>query len=217
MRAPLLLTVLVLSACGYTSPGGGTGTLFVTARLTSEGSSSSSRARVTVRAGSMTGDVVGNAEVSIRGGALQKTVVPFDADSNQYRLDGFQWVEGFRLEVVRGSDLLDGSIDAPGESLITDPVNDSTFRRADAQPLIVRWKDARGGVATTTSVRLDKAKIDRTIPQGIFELRVEPSELTANDKERVRLERSNEVTLAGGRPGSVLSASTDHSIEFRVE
>ncbi|MFZ5441734.1 MAG: hypothetical protein ACOZQL_17155 [Myxococcota bacterium] len=217
MRALLPAFALLVSACGYTSPGGGTGTLFVTARLTSEGSTASSRARVTVRAGSMSGAIVEDAEVSIRGGALQKTVVPFDRDSSQYRLDGFQWVEGLRLEVVRGSDLLDGSIDVPGETLITDPINDSTFRRADGQPLVVRWKDARGSPATTTGVRLEKAKLDRTIPQGIFEFRVEANELVANDKERVRVERSNEVTLAGGAAGSVLSAATDHSIEFRVE
>lgn len=213
----LLPLALALSACGYTSPGGGTGTLYVTARLSSEGSSSSSRARVTVRAGSSTGAVVENAEVTIRGGTLGRTVVPFDVDANQYRLDGFQWVEGFRLEVVRGADLLDGSIDAPGETLISDPISDSTFRRADAQPLIIRWKDARNSVAATTNVRLEKAKLERSIPQGIFEMRVEPSELQANDKERVRLERSNEVNLAGGGAGSVLSASTSHDIEFRVE
>lgn len=170
-----------------------------------------------MRAGSTTGAIVDDAEVTLRGGPLGRTVVPFDPDANQYRLDGFQWVEGFRLEVVRGTDLLDGSIDAPGETLISDPIADSTFRRADAQPMIIRWKDARNGLAATTNVRLEKAKLERSIPQGIFEMRVEPGELQANDKERVRLERSNEVNLAGGSAGSVLSASTSHSIEFRVE
>ncbi len=217
MRALLCGLAVLFSACGFTSPGGGTGTLFVTARLTSDGSTAGSRARVTVRQGSMTGDIVTNAQVAIRGGALDRTVLPFDDGPNQYRLDGFRWVEGFRLEVIRGNDLLDGAIDAPGASLITAPISDSTFRKADGQPLIITWKDDRGALARNTQVRLDKANVDRSIPEGVMELRVDPADLKVDAKEKVRLERSNEVNLAGGAAGSVLSASTNHEIEFRVE
>ncbi len=218
MRALLaLVSVVVCSACGYTSPGGGTGTLFVTARLSSDGSTQGNRARVTVRSASSTGDVVPNAEVALQGGALKRTVLSWDPDSKQYRLDGFTWVDGFRLEVIRGNDLLDGSIDAPGATLITNPISDSTFRRADAQPLSITWKDTRNAPAKTTQVRLDKANVDRAIPEGLYELRLDANELTASTKETVRVERSNEVNLAGGAVGSLLSASTNHEIEFRVE
>lgn len=216
-RSLLFSLALLTSACGLTSPGGGTGTLFVTARLTSDGSTAGSRARVTVRAGSSTGDLVTNAEVAIRGGALGRTIVPYDGNRDQYRLDGFSWVEGFRLEVVRGNDLLDGSIEAPGATLITDPVSGSTYRRADGPPLVVRWKDARNAGANTTQVRLEKAKIDRAMPAGVLEMRVEPGELVVDDKEKVSVQRSSEVSLAGGAPGSLLSATTEHEIEFRVE
>src|SRR4051812_48835906 len=106
MRHSLLLAVLA-SSCGFTSPGGGTGTLFVTARLSGDGSTSGSSARVTIREGSSTGAVVKDAEVAIRGGALGRTIVGYDDPRDQYRLDGFTWVEGFRLEVIRGRDLLD--------------------------------------------------------------------------------------------------------------
>lgn len=217
MRALLSLVAVLLTGCGLTSPGGGTGTLFVTARLTSDGSTAGSRARVTVRAGSSTGDVINNAEVAIRGGALGRTLVPWDDGKNQYQLDGFTWVEGFRLEVVRGNNLLDGSIEAPGATLITDPIDGSTFRRADGLPLSIRWRDSRNASAASTQLRLDKAKIDRALPQGIYEVLVAPDDLRVDDKEKVRVERSNEVALAGGAAGSVLSASTEHSIEFRVE
>lgn len=217
MRA-LLSTVVILSAsCGLTSPGGGTGTFFVTARLNSDGSTAGSEARITVRAGSSTGELVKNAEVAIRGGALGRTIVPWDDQHGQYRLDSFTWVEGFRLEIVRGNDALDGSIEAPGSTLITDPVSSSTYRRADGPPLLIRWKDARNGHANTTQLHLDKANLDRSIPSGVLELVVDPSQLTVTDKEKVRVERTNEVSLAGGVPGSVLSASTSHQIEFRVE
>ena len=212
-----LLIALVASSCGFTSPGGGTQTLFVTARLSSDGSTAGSSARVTVRQGSSTGDLVKDAEVAIRGGPLGRTIVPYDDGRDQYRLDSFTWVDGFRLEVIRGRDFLDGSITAPGPTLITDPVSGSTFRRADNQPLIIRWRDERNQPADTTQLRLDKAKIERTLAAGVLVIPVDPSELVVNDKERVRIERTSEVALAGGVAGSTLSASTQHEIEFKVE
>jgi hypothetical protein len=216
-RSLLVSAAILASSCGFTSPGGGTGTLFVTARLTSDGSTSGSSARVTVRQGSSTGELVKNAEVAIQGGALGRTIVGYDDDRDQYRLEGFTWVEGIRLEVVRGNDLLDGSITAPGATLITDPISDSTFRRGEGPPLLIRWRDARGAPADTTQLRLDKAKLDRAIPSGAYEVLVDPGELVVSDKEKVRVERSSQVQLAGGAPGSTLSASTQHEIEFRVE
>lgn len=212
-----LLVLLLASSCGLTSPGGGTGTLFVTARLTSDGSTSGSRARVTVRSGSATGDLVTDAEVAIRGGALGRTIIPYDAQRDQYRLDSFTWVEGFRLEVIHGKDQLDGSIEAPGATLITDPIGGSTFRRADGPPLLIRWKDSRGALANNTNLRVEKAKIDRAIPTGVYEVQIAPNELVVDDKENIRVQRSNEVALAGGAPGSLLSAQTEHELEFRVE
>ena len=212
-----LLVLLLASSCGLTSPGGGTGTLFVTARLTSDGSTSGSRARVTVRSGSATGDLVTDAEVAIRGGALGRTIIPYDGQRDQYRLDSFTWVEGFRLEVIHGKDQLDGSIEAPGATLITDPIGGSTFRRADGPPLLIRWKDSRGALANNTNLRVEKAKIDRAIPTGVYEVQIAPNELVVDDKENIRVQRSNEVALAGGAPGSLLSAQTEHELEFRVE
>ncbi len=217
MTRTLLIVALVASSCGYTSPGGGTQTLFVTARLSSDGSTAGSTARVTVRQGSSNGDIVRDAEVAIRGGALGRTIVPFDDNREDYRLDSFTWVEGFRLEVIRGRDQLDGSITAPGPTLITDPIAGSTYRRGDGPPLMIRWKDANGQPADTTQLRLDKAKIDRTLAPGVYQVSIEPSELVVSDKENVRVERSSQVSLAGGVSGSTLSASTRHEIEFRVE
>lgn len=212
-----LLVAVLASSCGYTSPGGGTQTLFVTARLSSDGSTAGSNARVTVRQGSSNGDLVRDAEVAIRGGALGRTIVPFDTDRDEYRLDRFTWVEGFRLEVIRGRDLLDGSITAPGPTLITDPIAGSTYRRGDGPPLFIRWRDANNQPADRTQLRLDKAKIDRSLAPGVYEVAIDSGELVVDDKEQVRVERTSEVSLAGGVAGSTLSASTRHEIEFRVE
>jgi hypothetical protein len=217
MSRMLTLSALLVTACGLTSPGSGSRTLFVEASLSSDGSTPGSRIRVTVRSGSSSGEPVNNAEVAIRGGSLGRTLVPLESQSGRYRLEGFSWVEGFRLEVVRGTDVLEGSIDAPGATLISDPISDSTYRRADGLPLVIRWQDARHASAAKTQVHLSKAKVERDIPPGIFEMRIEPNQLRAEDKEEVTVTRTNEVALAGGVAGSILSATTEHHIEFRVE
>lgn len=217
MRLTLSLLAVIVSGCGYTSPGGGTGTLFVTGRISGDGSTGGSRARVVVRQGSSSGAIVNNAEVAIRGGALARTILPFDSNREDYRLDGFLWVEGLRIEVIRGNDLLDGSIELPGATVITDPVANTTFSKAAAQPMLIRWKDARGAGPFTTSVNLDKAKLNPPVPSGALQIFVEPGSLVVDDKERVRVQRTNEVALAGGASGSTLSGTTEHEIEFKVE
>lgn len=218
MRSLTLSTLLLLTVgCGYTSPGGGTGTLFVTARLSGDGSVSGSRARVVVREGSSSGAIVSNAEVAIRGGALARTIVPFDSNREDYRLDGFLWVEGFRLEVIRGKDLLDGSVEAPGQTIITDPGQGSVFSKAANQPLLIRWKDSRNAPPFTTDVRLEKAKLSPRVDPGAMQVFVEPGQLVVDDKERVTVTRTDETSLAGGASGSLLSASTDNELEFKVQ
>lgn len=217
MTRTLLLSLAVLSsACGLTSPGGGTGTLYVSARLSGDGSTSGSRARIVVRQGSSTGEAVNDAEVALRGGALTRTIIPFNADRSEYRLDGFQWVEGFRLEVLRDQDLLDGSIEAPGQTLIANPLSGQTIRKADNQPLVVQWRDGRGTLSTITRLQLEKAKLDRAIQQGVLSERIEAGDLEVGT-EKLQVTRSNEVSLAGGAAGSILSATTDNEVEFKVE
>jgi hypothetical protein len=66
-------------------------------------------------------------------------------------------------------------------------------------------------------VRLDQAKLDPPVPGGAVQIFVEPGQLTVDNKERVRVERVNEISLSGGAAGSTLSASTEHEIEFKVE
>jgi len=155
--------------------------------------------------------------VAIRGGALGRTIVSYDDARDQYRLDGFTWVEGFRLEVIRGTDLLDGSIEAPGATSIIEPIANTTYRRAAGPPLLIRWRDGRNAAASATQLRLDKANLDRAVAAGVSEVVIDPNELVVSDKEKVRVERSNQVSLAGGATGSTLSAGTQHEVEFTVE
>ncbi|PZR08366.1 MAG: hypothetical protein DI536_24605 [Archangium gephyra] len=216
-RCALALFAMCVSACGFSSPGGGSKTLYVVAHMSGDGSFNGSRARVTVRGGSERGEAMREAEVAIRGGTLGRTLIPWDEDREEFRLDSFTWVPGVRLEVVRGDDWLDGAIDVPGATLITNPIADSTFRRADNVPLVVRWRDEFGTVAQDTRVRFDKADIEKTAVRGSLEFVVPPNDLRVDDKEKVRVQRSNEIQLEGGAPGSVLTASSEHEIEFKVE
>jgi hypothetical protein len=216
-RTLTILSFAVLTACGATNPGGGTGTLHVIARITSDGSTPGTSARVTIRDGSPNGGFVTNAEVVLKGGKLGKRTLTYDATRSRYELDDFAWDDALRLEVVRDRDFLDGQIEAPGFTVITSPIADTTFRKADGQPLIIKWTDSLNRRVQRVQVRVDKAGLDTTVAQDGLEFRVEPNQLKVEDKEKVRVERTNEVELAGGVAGSVLSASTNHSIEFRVE
>lgn len=216
MRFPLFIAALTLVGCGYTSPGGGTGSLYVTARLTSDGSTSGTRARITIRNSSSEGSFVENAEVALRGGPLARTVLRYVEDERQYQLDGFVWPDAIRLEVLRGADVLDGAIDAPGPTLITNPVSEQTVRRSDG-PLLIQWRDQRNAVVENTHVRLQRADIDRALLGNPLDARVEPNELVVSTRENIRVERSNEVALVGGAAGSVMSAATVHDVDFNVE
>ena len=89
-----LLAAALLSACG------GTGTLYVVARFSSDGSTASSRARVVVREAASTGSIVEDAQVFINGAKLPKTGLPFAMNSNDYRADGFGWDDNLRVEVT---------------------------------------------------------------------------------------------------------------------
>ncbi|MEW6432389.1 MAG: hypothetical protein AB1730_12850 [Myxococcota bacterium] len=221
MRLPTMLSVLALAACGGTNPGWGTQTLYVSARLSTNGSTGGTSARVEVREGGATGAVVTNAEVKLRGDKLESRTLAWRDQGNNggvYVLDTFAWDTTFILDVTRGSDTLSAALSPPGASILTAPIAGTTFRRADGVALKVEWKDDWGRRAENTTLSLEKAKIDQSWANGSEPYRVEfaTNRLTA-DKERIELSRSNEVNLAGGSTGSTMRATTTHRIEFTVE
>lgn len=203
------LTSLLLTACG------GTGTLYVTARFSSDGSTPSSRARVTVREAASSGGLVTDAQVSVTGSKMPKTGLPFAMMSNDYRADGFGWDESLRLEVVRGNDRVEATVQSPGFTVITAPTQDGTVVKANG--LLVTWRDAGNAPANIVRLRLDQADVDVTLADDKFQYRIGADPLVVTDRESVYLERSNEIAPPGGAPGSVISATTTHSIQFKVE
>ena len=203
------LTTFLLTACG------GTGTLYVTARFSSDGSTASSRARVTVREAASSGALVVDAQVSVIGSKLPKTGLPYNMPRNEYSADGFGWDETLRLEVVRGTDRVEASVQSPGFSVITAPTSEGTVVKANG--LLVTWRDAGNVPADIARLRLDQSDIDVTLADDKFQYRIGADPLVVTDREWVYLERSNEVAPTGAAPGSVISATTTHGINFRVE
>jgi hypothetical protein len=212
MLRGLIVAVLaaLLPACG------GTGTLYVTARFSTDGSTASSRARVFVREAASSGGLITDAQVFVTGGKLPKTSIPAAMmGGNDYRLDGFGWDESLRLEVVRGSDRLEATVQSPGFTVITAPVQDASVVKANG--LLVTWRDAGNVPANIVRLRLERAMVDVTLADDKFQYRITTDPLVVTDRENLYLERSNEVAPAGGAPGSVLTATTTHSIQFKVE
>ena len=208
-RVVSTLTAVLLSACG------GTGTLYVSARFSSDGSTPSSRARVTVREAATTGSLVLDAQVSVTGSKMPKTGIPFAMNSMDYRVDGFGWDESLRLEVVRGSDRVEATVMSPGFSVITAPTQDGSVVKANG--LLVTWRDANNVPSDIARVQLQQADLDVTLADDKFQYRIGADPLVVNDRETVYLERSNEIAPEGAAPGSVISATTTHAINFKVE
>lgn len=205
----ITLTAALLSACG------GTGTLFVTARFYSDGSTASARARVVVREAASTGSIVEGAQVFISGSKLPKTGLTFAMGSNDYRADGFGWDDTLKVEVTRGPDRAELMVQSPGFSVISAPAQDGTVVKANG--LLVTWRDANNVPANIARVRLERAQVDVTLADDKFQYRIGAEPLVVTDRETITLERSNEAAPSGSAPGSLISATTTHSIQFKVE
>lgn len=217
MNRIALATCLCLCACGASSVGGGTQRLFVTADLDGDGSTAGSRVVVVVRKGDEAGALLNDAEVVLRGGKLGRTVVPFDETRNDYRLSGFRWEPALRLEVTREREWLDATIDVPGATLVVSPLDGANFAKADKQPLIVEWQDEHHVASATTTVHLQRAGIDRTVPPGSVSLVLEPTELLRTTDEKLTIERRVGVDLFGGALNSRFTAGTSNTVTFNVE
>ena len=203
------IAAALLSACG------GTGTLYVTARFSSDGSTASSQARVVVREAASTGALITDAQVFVTGSKLPKTAIPFAMMSNDYRASGFGWDESLRLTVTRGTDSAESTVQSPGFTVITAPTQDATVVKANG--LLITWRDAGNVPAHIVRLRLERATVDVTLADDKFQYRLTADPLVVIDRENLYLERSNEVAPEGAAPGSVITATTTHSIQFKVE
>jgi hypothetical protein len=208
--------------CGGSNPGGGTGNLFVRAEARSDGSTEGTSMIVHVRERDIDGPIVSDANVSIRGDHTGEATLLwdgffiFDWAIGAYT-SNIPWDTGWALNVRRDPDGLDAYLYSPGITEITEPNANTTFRRAEGEPLLVQWRDEAGHRAETVNVELEDADFNQPLRDDPLELRIEPHELVQSDNERLEVSRFTSVELAGGAPGSVFTATTYHSIRINIE
>lgn len=224
MRHLVLPTLLgLLASCGGSNPGGGTRTLYVKGQVYSDGSTDGTAMAFEVREGNSGGTVITDAVVIVRGDQSGEMALPWTGvqwgsfAAGSYYTRSFAWQTGWHVEVRRGNDRLDAYLEAPGITTITQPIAGTTFSRAAAKPMEILWRDSFDRKAKQVDVDLDKADYKISLADDTHSHLVEPNRLVADGSERIRIERFNEVELAGGTPGSSFRATTRHQIELRVE
>jgi hypothetical protein len=224
---PLAAAALTLTTgCGRaTDPGIGSHTLFVKALALSDGTLDGSSLKLEVRNGHAEGPLVKDAVVIARGDRSGELNIAYrdDFELGGIRLGGgfekkqLAWDTGWSIEVKNGDDYLVARLEAPGATIITEPVSQTTYRRTDGRPLPLRWRDEFGHRAKQVTIDFARADYDRTFTEDAFGHDVAPNSLVPEKRERVTITRWNEVGLAGGVAGSVFKAQTAHQIDFIVE
>lgn len=213
---------VVAMGCG-SNPGGGTKTLFVEAEAVSDGTSNGRFLAVQVREGHSDGNLVNDAIVTIRGDDSGEFNLPWEGinfggfRAGLYLKSQIEWDRGWSLTVKRGEDYLDAYLVAPGDTTITQPIGNTSFQRG-SEPLLITWKDSIDRRAEIVDVKFRRSEAaNRSFSEDPLAYEVEPNRLVQADDERVSVERTNKIELAGGTPGSEFRATTVHTIEFTVE
>ncbi len=194
---------LFLAACGSdgigNDTGGGSGTLLVNGTV--EHNDGRAEFRVRVQLG---GADVPNAGVTMES-ELGEVILVWDGN-DRYRGEQFGWAEGYRLQVAIGEDHnLSGSVDAPGFAALVSPDPQVPFDPHLAENGVVRvsWDGERA-----MAVRVRTHSFDWGPFPDEGEVLV-PATYFDEDQQDIEIDRENQVSLAGGLPGSTLSAQMD--------
>lgn len=214
----VLAGAVLLTACGGSDPGSGTQTLYVEATASSDGSSDGTSLLVVVRDGSSSGAFIQDATVTLtgdRGTAYTPAFVGIFGVGGYYK-NAINWEGGWRLRIVRGNDNMEAYVAGPGLTDITAPQANSTFTKANAQSLVVQWKDEMGRAMPNASVKFRRANVDRTT-QDTGSFTVDSSTLVAATDERITVTRWTELSLKGGVTGSTFKAQTTAELPIIVQ
>jgi len=211
--------LIAAAACGdgtgpatnRNDPGTGTSTLKVTADIDANdqtGGGFITDFDVSVRDG--LGNPVSGATVTISNASLGTvTLVETGAGSGDYFVQRNSFPAGdFRLTVTRGADnVRDVVLGGPGVHNVTAPLASSTAPAN--QPLTVRWSVPSQAQAAEVETN-DFGPI--TVPDNGTYV-VAGANNPPNSTQRVRVFRFNEVTMAGGLPGSRLKVEVRRTVE----
>jgi hypothetical protein len=199
------LLIALIAACGdssSTDPGTGTKTLLVRGHVDWESDVDAAELRVSVRRGDIN---VTDAAVIVHSDLGDVTLI-HDSSSGDYIGVQAGWASYYALSVRAGEDRLDGSIDAPEVPQLTSPDPTVAFDPHDAPDgiITVHWSGSTGDSIRVRYMDFEYEGVDSghlDVPATVF---------TEADQE-LELRRGNAVTLAGGLPGSELSARCEET------
>lgn len=214
---------LALAGCGGDSPAGpaaggsdsgnnagtGTGTLAVTARITAQDVSGGFVTDFTVTLRDANQNPVSGARVEVLNDALGAvTLLEIDAGSGEYRASLNTFAPGdYGLTVVRGPDRVEGVVvGGLSDHSILSPLVGAKVTAY--QPLTVTW-DPTGAMHATVATR-DFMATDMA-DAGSYTIAAENNPPRA--LQRVRVWRSNDVEIAGGLEGSLLSLVVRNTVD----
>ena len=215
--------VLVFAACGSSGmshgadagsgdPGSGTKTLYAAVGLSASSVDGGSEVVVldvelarTMRGGpSVSGATV---TLTASGGvtvtATEDAMIP-----GMYEASGFAWQPTWQVQITAGSDEVQATVQAPGETTVTSPTNGATVAAGD---LTVQWTDAFG--AHAQSVWADPgngAPIVQLTDSGSGSVPVTATSV-------VTIYRQDAEDLAGGVTGSLATATTSYGVYVQVQ
>ncbi len=121
----------------------------------------------------------------------------------RYRGFDNEWSSYYTIEVTAGDDWLDGGLEAPDRPELVDPDPAEAFDPHDAADgvVVVTWD---GDLAMSVRVRTRDFEWSGT-DEGSLEI---PANMFEEEDQEIEIDRSNEIDLAGGAPGSSLSVET---------
>lgn len=223
MRAAIWLVAIVvgIAACGdgtgpatsRNNPGTGTSTLRVTADIDANDDAAAIGGFVTEYAVSVRdglGNPVSGATVTFNNPSLGTITLPETGPgSGDYFVTGNGFPSGdFRLDVTHGTGNVRGVIlGGPGVHNITAPVPNGTDTAGTT--MIVRWSVPSRAQAAEVETR-DFGPV--SLPDSGAYV-ISGADNPARPDQRVRVFRYNEVTMAGGLPGSRLRVEVRKTVE----
>ncbi len=209
MRTCVMLVSWLVAACGGSSygtdPGHGTATLLVNGDVGYEGGAAHFDVHIQ-RAGANVSD----AQVLI--GSNFGVVTLITQGGGDYTGVQAGWGDGFNLDITAGNDSLSGGIDAPNPVDITSPNPAASFDPHTAPNGLVHvvWAGDRADTARVKSKDWDMTLTPDTGSTDI------PATTFVDDHQDIEIRRTNTVDLAGGAPGSTLSAHYNDQVTINV-
>ncbi|MBI2377472.1 MAG: hypothetical protein HYV07_25955 [Deltaproteobacteria bacterium] len=205
-RAALL--GLFVAACGGSSPGSGTGTLFAEALIEARADSTKVRVDLLLR-----GEPVRGANVVVTDEDTTALHTLEDKKGGRYELVLNGYVRTLSLKVTSGNDELDGRLVGPAPFVVTRPPNNAIVRRGESEVLSVEWEaedpadrvEIRAQGAEPISIAGDPFSYD--LPIGAI----------ANGDQKLRVARETEIHLEGGVSGSRMVSRSEVDNRFTLE